>query len=144
MKLQEEQAGWSETMMADEECQQRMPPQRPFSDVYSRGSPVAKRQKTEMEGTAQKLDEGEAAQEVLRSVADAAGTRVLGNTGVTTSTSLAQHVSQADGLADVSGALSLLYNNFAFCFGRKRIDSSVHRNCFLIHQVVLEGDVLEQ
>jgi hypothetical protein len=45
MKLQEEQAGWSETMMADEERQQRMPPQRPFSDVYSRGSPVAKRQK---------------------------------------------------------------------------------------------------
>jgi hypothetical protein len=45
MKLQEEQSGWSETMTADEESQQSMPPQRPFSDVYSRGSPVAKRQK---------------------------------------------------------------------------------------------------
>jgi hypothetical protein len=32
-------------MTADEERQQSMPPQRPFSDVYSRGSPVAKRQK---------------------------------------------------------------------------------------------------
>jgi hypothetical protein len=41
----EEQSGWSETMTADEESQQSMPPQRPFSDVYSRGSPVAKRQK---------------------------------------------------------------------------------------------------
>jgi hypothetical protein len=41
----EELARWSETMTADEERQQSMPPQRPFSDVYSRGSPVAKRQK---------------------------------------------------------------------------------------------------
>ncbi|KAH9558964.1 hypothetical protein CY35_06G034400 [Sphagnum magellanicum] len=105
----EEQSGWSETMTADEESQQSMPPQRPFSDVYSRGSPVAKRQKTEMEGTAQRLEEGEAAQEVLRSVADAAGTRVLGNSSVTTSTSLAQHVSQADGLADVSGVFGCAF-----------------------------------
>jgi hypothetical protein len=45
MKLQEELARWSETMTADEERQQSMLPQRPFSDVYSRGSPVAKRQK---------------------------------------------------------------------------------------------------
>ncbi|CAK9252221.1 unnamed protein product [Sphagnum jensenii] len=59
----------------------------------------------------QKLDEGEAAQEVLRSVADAAGTRVLGNTGVTTSTSLAQHVSQADGLADAY--LAVLFHDLA-------------------------------
>jgi hypothetical protein len=64
---------------------------------------------TEMEGAVQKLDAGEAAQEVLRSVADAAGTHVLSNSGVTTSTSLAQHVSQADGLADVSSVLWLLY-----------------------------------
>ncbi|KAH8958632.1 hypothetical protein BDL97_06G035400 [Sphagnum fallax] len=105
----EEQSGWSETMTADEESQQSMPPQRPFSDVYSRGSPVAKRQKTEMEGTAQRLEEGETAQEVLRSVADAAGTRVLGNSSVTTSTSLAQHVSQADGLADVSGVFGCAF-----------------------------------
>ncbi|KAH8952198.1 hypothetical protein BDL97_09G071100 [Sphagnum fallax] len=102
----EELARWSETMTADEERQQSMPPQQPFSDVYSRGSPVAKRQKTEMEGAIQKLDAGEAAQEVLRSVADAAGTHVLSNSGVTTSTSLAQHVSQADGLADGAGGLS--------------------------------------
>jgi hypothetical protein len=64
---------------------------------------------TEMEGAVQKLDAGEAAQEVLRSVADAAGTQVLSNSGVTTSTSLAQHVSQAGGLADVSSVLWLLY-----------------------------------
>jgi hypothetical protein len=63
---------------------------------------------TEMEGAVQKLDAGEAAQEVLKSVADAAGTHVLSNSGVTTSTSLAQHVSQADGLADVSSVLWLL------------------------------------
>ncbi|KAH9552019.1 hypothetical protein CY35_09G042800 [Sphagnum magellanicum] len=107
----EELARWSETMTADEERQQSMPPQRPFSDVYSRGSPVAKRQKTEMEGAVQKLDAGEAAQEVLRSVADAAGTHVLSNSGVTTSTSLAQHVSQAGGLADGAGGL----NHYLLC-----------------------------
>ncbi|KAH8952193.1 hypothetical protein BDL97_09G071100 [Sphagnum fallax] len=107
----EELARWSETMTADEERQQSMPPQQPFSDVYSRGSPVAKRQKTEMEGAIQKLDAGEAAQEVLRSVADAAGTHVLSNSGVTTSTSLAQHVSQADGLADAY--LAVLFHDLA-------------------------------
>ncbi|KAH9552021.1 hypothetical protein CY35_09G042800 [Sphagnum magellanicum] len=107
----EELARWSETMTADEERQQSMPPQRPFSDVYSRGSPVAKRQKTEMEGAVQKLDAGEAAQEVLRSVADAAGTHVLSNSGVTTSTSLAQHVSQAGGLADAY--LAVLFHDLA-------------------------------
>ncbi|CAM6036842.1 unnamed protein product [Sphagnum compactum] len=107
----EELARWSETMTADEERQQSMPPQRPFSDVYSHGSPVAKRQKTEMEGAVQKLDAGEAAQEVLRSVADAAGTHVLSNSGVTTSTSLAQHVSQADGLADAY--LAVLFHDLA-------------------------------
>ncbi|CAK9237131.1 unnamed protein product [Sphagnum troendelagicum] len=107
----EELARWSETMTADEERQQSMLPQRPFSDLYSRGSPVAKRQKTEMEGAVQKLDAGEAAQEVLRSVADAAGTHVLSNSGVTTSTSLAQHVSQADGLADAY--LAVLFHDLA-------------------------------
>ncbi|CAM6009484.1 unnamed protein product [Sphagnum balticum] len=107
----EELARWSEIMTADEERQQSMPPQRPFSDVYSRGSPVAKRQKTEMEGAVQKLDAGEAAQEVLRSVADAAGTHVLSNSGVTTSTSLAQHLSQVDGLADAY--LAVLFHDLA-------------------------------
>lgn len=43
--LQEEAASWNETLSADVSRQQSMPPQRPFSDVYARGSPVAKRQK---------------------------------------------------------------------------------------------------
>jgi hypothetical protein len=42
---QEEAAGWSETIAADEEAQQSMAAQRPFSDAYGRGTHSAKRQK---------------------------------------------------------------------------------------------------
>ncbi len=46
---------------------------------------------------------------MLTSVANVVGTHVLSNSGMTTSTSLAQHVSHTDGLADVSSVLWLLY-----------------------------------
>ncbi|CAM6075960.1 unnamed protein product [Sphagnum tenellum] len=77
----------------------------------ARDTSGSERWKQALTPVTQRLEEGEAAQEVLRSVADAAGTRVLGNSSVTTSTSLAQHVSQADGLADAY--LAVLFHDLA-------------------------------
>eukprot|EP00246_Nothoceros_aenigmaticus_P014451 TRINITY_DN5484_c0_g1_i7.p1 TRINITY_DN5484_c0_g1~~TRINITY_DN5484_c0_g1_i7.p1 ORF type:complete len:1102 (+),score=235.74 TRINITY_DN5484_c0_g1_i7:22-3306(+) len=100
---QEEAVSWSETLSADVSRQQSMLPQRPFSDVYARGSPVAKRQKTDLEGAAQKLENGEAPEEVLRSMAENAAALSASHNGSLNGlevSELAQHVAHADGLAD--------------------------------------------
>ncbi|BFI21165.1 large proline-rich protein BAG6 [Marchantia polymorpha subsp. ruderalis] len=99
---EEEAAQWSETITADVEQQQSAAPQRPFSDVYSRGSPVAKRQKTDLEGTAQKLENGGAPEDVLRSVAEDVAEQFVRTNGTVhgEASQLAQHVVETEGLAE--------------------------------------------
>ncbi|CAM6106813.1 unnamed protein product [Calypogeia fissa] len=100
---EEEIASWSETISADVEQQQSMEPQRPFSDVYVRGSPLAKRQKTELEGNAQKLENGASHEEVLRSGPESASAQVGGSNGSTNGagiSQLAQQTAVADGMAN--------------------------------------------
>nr|XP_024378995.1 large proline-rich protein BAG6-like isoform X6 [Physcomitrium patens]XP_024379003.1 large proline-rich protein BAG6-like isoform X6 [Physcomitrium patens]XP_024379014.1 large proline-rich protein BAG6-like isoform X6 [Physcomitrium patens] len=97
---QEEVADWTETIAADEEAQQSMPPQRPFSDVYRRGTPAAKRQKTAVESAAENLEDGGSAEILLRDLAGAASAEISGNNGTVGADDLAQQVVRVDGLAE--------------------------------------------
>nr|XP_024403578.1 uncharacterized protein LOC112295797 isoform X6 [Physcomitrium patens] len=108
---QEELAGWNETIVADEEAQQSMPPQRPLSDVYRRGTPAAKRQKTVVETAAEKLESGGSAEVVLRDLTDAANAEISGNNGTAGADDLAQQVVRVDGLAEAY--LLVLFNDLA-------------------------------
>ncbi|KAG0625261.1 hypothetical protein M758_2G041000 [Ceratodon purpureus] len=96
----EEAAGWSETIAADEELQQSMPSQRPLSDVYRRGTPAAKRQKTAVETAAEKLEDGGSADVVLRDLADAASAEISGSNGTTSTDDSTQQAVRVDGLAE--------------------------------------------
>ncbi|BBN18126.1 hypothetical protein Mp_7g19730 [Marchantia polymorpha subsp. ruderalis] len=110
---EEEAAQWSETITADVEQQQSAAPQRPFSDVYSRGSPVAKRQKTDLEGTAQKLENGGAPEDVLRSVAEDVAEQFVRTNGTVhgEASQLAQHVVETEGLAEAY--MAVLFHDLA-------------------------------
>ncbi|XP_073392614.1 uncharacterized protein [Physcomitrium patens] len=108
---QEEVADWTETIAADEEAQQSMPPQRPFSDVYRRGTPAAKRQKTAVESAAENLEDGGSAEILLRDLAGAASAEISGNNGTVGADDLAQQVVRVDGLAEAY--LVVLFNDLA-------------------------------
>ncbi|KAG0585816.1 hypothetical protein KC19_2G041700 [Ceratodon purpureus] len=107
----EEAAGWSETIAADEELQQSMPSQRPLSDVYRRGTPAAKRQKTAVETAAEKLEDGGSADVVLRDLADAASAEISGSNGTTSTDDSTQQAVRVDGLAEAY--LVVLFNDLA-------------------------------
>jgi len=97
---EEEVAAWSETIANDEEIQQSMPPQRPLSDVYRRGTPAAKRQKTAVETTSEKLEDGGSAEIVLRDLADAASAEISGNNRTSSMDDVSTPAVRVDGLAE--------------------------------------------
>ncbi|KAL3698961.1 hypothetical protein R1sor_016983 [Riccia sorocarpa] len=110
---EEEVAQWSETITADVVQQQSSSPQRPFSDAYLRGSPVAKRQKTELEGIAQKLENGDEPQEVLRDIAENVADQFAGTNGAAPGegSQLAEHVVGTEGLAEAY--MAVLFHDLA-------------------------------
>ncbi|KAL2614169.1 hypothetical protein R1flu_025861 [Riccia fluitans] len=110
---EEEAAQWNETITADVEQQQSASPQRPLSDAYVRGSPVAKRQKTELDGTAQKLQNGGAPEDVLRSVAHNVAEQFVGTNGAAhgEGSLLAEQVVGAEGLTEAY--MAVLFHDLA-------------------------------